>query len=110
MLLALTLAPTPQAPAPAPSSSVQDVDETYDLDIAERVIEQQDYVVEQALQVSSEGWGVAVGARLTAGHIRVLLRNVRGHVRFRATFRALDSVLGRARATPPHTTPQGGRR
>ena len=74
-------------------------DETYDLDIAERVIEQQAFEAGHELRIDERGFRMDAGVRLFAGSIHVLLRNVKGRVRFRADFGPLDTVLrGRAAA------------
>lgn len=110
-----TPAATPQA---APQSSLATrttaratADEDFDLDITERRITERDF--EAATDVSlggddgvdARGINLRVGVLARAEEMDVLLRNVRGHVRFRAS---LEPVLGRLRratratpATPP---------
>jgi hypothetical protein len=73
-ILATALAQTPPPPAA----------ETIDLDIPERRIHEQDYHAATELRVEpNQGVRVQVGAGLSARAIDVLLRNVRGSVRFR---------------------------
>jgi hypothetical protein len=98
-VLAVTLAATPPGP----------IDETFDLDITERVIEQQVYDRGEVLRVEGQGLSVAAGVRLAAGTLRVLLRNVHGRVRFHADLGPLTNVLsGRAAARAPAPPNQGG--
>lgn len=83
-------------------SSRSSADETFDLNIAERRITRTDYAASTSVEAGEEsarGLRLRVGVEIGAGRIDVLLRNVRGSVRFRAT---LDRVLERlnARHTP----------
>lgn len=79
-------------------------DETFVLNIAERRITRRDFSASTSVEVGDEsarGLNLRVGVAVAAGEIDVLLRNVRGQVRFRAT---LDRVLQRInahRATSP---------
>ena len=80
------------------------VDETFDLNIAERRITQQDFEASTRVGTNpgAEGLNLQVGVGLTAGRIDVLLRNVRGQVRFRGTLqRVLDAIGSRRGAATP---------
>lgn len=91
-------AQTPAADAPAQRSTAQaaqpessTADEEFDLNIDLRHINESDYHAETAVTTEGlRGLRLNVGVSLRASEIDVLLRNVRGHVRFRAS---LDPVL-----------------
>jgi hypothetical protein len=85
----------------------QSVDQTLDLAVSERVIEGAPFEAAQALSVEQSGLSMHIGVRLAAGTIRVLLRNVHGHVRFRADFGPIVNVL-HGRASPPPAGAAGG--
>jgi hypothetical protein len=71
-----------------PSASA---DEEFDLNIDQRRINEGDYHAETSVSTGdARGLRLNVGVALRASDIDVLLRNVRGHVRFRAS---LDPVL-----------------
>lgn len=86
----------PQTPAaPARTSA----DETFDLDIAERRITEESFAASTAVELGGEGRrgvSVRVGVAVGAERIDVLLRNVRGRVRFRASLEELTRRLGLA--------------
>lgn len=70
-------------------------DENFDLNITERRITERDFEASTSVEVGEEtaqGLRLRVGVALGAEEINVLLRNVQGHVRFRAT---LERVLQR---------------
>ena len=70
-------------------------DESFDLNIAERRITRRDFEASTSVaagEESARGLKLRVGVAVGADRIDVLLRNVRGRVRFRAT---LDRVLQR---------------
>ena len=90
--------------SPAPSEPVVRESAGYEqVEIVERRITRQGYVVSKALDFSPEPskLTLTVGAVLSAGHIDVVLRQVRVRYRFRAS---LDGLRG-AR-TPRRTRPQ----
>ena len=80
--------------------------ETFDLNIAERRITERDFAASTSVEIGEEtarGLSLRVGVAVGADQINVLLRNVRGSVRFRAT---LERVLQRLNARPaPGATP-----
>jgi len=97
-------------PADAPPASAQgqraessNADEDFELNIDQRRINESDFHAETAVSAEgARGLQLNVGVALRASDIDVLLRNVRGRVRFRAT---LDPVLrlldSRRVAAPP---------
>jgi hypothetical protein len=79
-----------------------------DLNIAERRISEPDFHAETAVEAGDEtarGLNLKVGVAVRAEQIDVLLRNVRGHVRFRANLdpvlRLLGARPGSQQAPPP---------
>ena len=79
------------------------VDETFDLNIAERRITKEDFAASTSVgtEPGAEGLNLQIGVGLTADRIDVLLRNVRGQVRFRGTLqRVLDAIESRRPAPP----------
>lgn len=83
------------AQAASESASRTKADETFDLNIAERRIIERDFAASTSVEVGEEaaqGLLLRVGVSVGAEEINVLLRNVQGHVRFRAT---LERVLER---------------
>ena len=91
---------TPQSTAEPLSRT--SADESFDLNITERRITERDFAASTTVEAGEEtarGLRLRVGVEVGADAISVLLRNVRGHVRFRAT---LDRVIERlnARSVP----------
>ena len=86
-------------------------DEDFELNIDLRHIRESVFEAETEVETSgARGLRLRIGVALRAGDIDVLLRNVRGHVRFRANLapvlRLLDARNGAGRtATPPATSP-----
>jgi hypothetical protein len=106
---------TPAAPA-SPQSTQQaetTADEDFDLKIDLRHIVENDFHAETAIETSdARGLHLKVGVMLRAGEIDVLLRNVQGHVRFRASLAPVLRLLDARRAAgqgtqppPPETSP-----
>lgn len=97
-------AATPTAQTPAESRT--NADESFELNIAERRINERDYEASTEVEVGapdgSSGLNLRVGVRVGAREIDVLLRNVFGRVRFRAT---LDPVLRLINARRPAEAP-----
>ncbi len=88
-------------PAPANSNAASQstnrtsADETFELNINERRISQSDFEASTSVEAGEEtarGLSLRVGVAVRADEINVLLRNVRGRVRFRAS---LERVLER---------------
>lgn len=94
---------TPGAPATAAAPETQNrtsADENFELNIAERRITERDFAASTTVEIGEEtarGLSLRVGVAVGADEINVLLRNVRGSVRFRAT---LGRVLERLNARP----------
>ncbi len=105
---AQTSAPAPRDPPTAQSTTT--ASEDFELNIGERRITESDF--EASTEVSSVGEGgsrgldLRVGVMVRAGNIDVLLRNVQGRVRFRASLEPVLRLLDRRRAEPsPPPTP-----
>ena len=100
-----------QQPATAdPSAARTTADENFDLNIDQRRITESDFEASTSVEVGEEsarGLNLRVGVALSARSIDVLLRNVRGRVRFRASLEHLLQRIGERRpASPPvQTTP-----
>ena len=98
--------PSDQAQQTAPSGTAErtSADETFDLNITQRRITRRDYAASTSVEAGEEnarGLNLRIGVGVSAREIDVLLRNVHGHVRFRAS---LDRVLQRINsgsAAPP---------
>ncbi len=100
------------APAIAPAAGTQsNVDENFELNIAERRITERDFFAATEIEAgesSAHRLSLRVGVAVGASEIDVLLRNVRGRVRFRGSLEALRRVLDARRpATTPTTAPPG---
>ena len=110
LLAALALACAPAPPGPTTEEELRDVDLTYDLAITHRRIEQSGFEAAQAVRLQQDALGVGVGARLTAGGIEVVLREVHGRIRFRAALEPLRAALARRDAAGEQPLEEGGRR
>ncbi|HYG08575.1 MAG TPA: hypothetical protein VD835_01245 [Pyrinomonadaceae bacterium] len=104
---AQTVAP-PSAPSPVSAANAQpNVDENFELNIAERRITERDFFASTAIEAgesSARGLSLRIGVALGASEIDVLLRNVQGRVRFRGSLEALRRVLDARRPPPAATT------
>ena len=100
VIAALVFAAEPPPTAPFAGTAAA---ETFDLDIAEKRIHREGFEASTALRLESDGGGVAlrVGASVSARVIDVVLRNVRGTVRFHVDTRRLDALADRAGAQGP---------
>lgn len=92
--------------APEPTNRTT-ANETFELNITERRITERDFTASTTVEAGEEtarGLLLSVGVALGADEINVLLRNVHGSVRFRAT---LERVLQRlnARRAPGTAVP-----
>lgn len=97
------LKPKPIAPVPATSSPLSaSADESFILDIDERRFVKENFAVGTAVDTGSGSSqvNVRVGVSLTADRIEVLLRNVRGKVRFRGGLDRISQILDRRAVTP----------
>ena len=93
-----TPAPAEQQNANSDSTKRTQADENFELNITEKRITERDYAASTSVEAGEEsarGLRLRVGVELGASEIDVLLRNVRGNVRFRAT---LERVLDRLNA------------
>lgn len=95
---------TTAAPSNAAAQTINrtSADETFELNITERRITERDFAASTSVEAGEEtarGLSLRVGVAVGADEINVLLRNVRGRVRFRAS---LERVLERLnlRRTP----------
>lgn len=99
-----TTAPQSRAQTRAGEEARGEADEDFDLNIVERRITEPDFFASTEVSAGDEaarGLSLRVGVAVGAERIDVLLRNVRGHVRFRASLDALRRVLDARRATQP---------
>lgn len=93
---------TPAASAQAPRAESSNADEDFELNIDQRRINESDFRAETAVSAEgARGLQLNVGVALRASDIDVLLRNVRGRVRFRATLDPVLRLLDSRRAAPP---------
>lgn len=100
---------SPASPA-APRESRVTADEDFELNISERRITEGSYEASTAVEVgdaAAHGLNLRVGVALGASGLDVLLRNVRGRVRFRASLApVLERLAPRAASpTPPPPAP-----
>jgi hypothetical protein len=101
---AQTRAADANAQAPRPDSST--ADEDFELNIDQRRINEGDFHAETAVSTGgSRGLQLNVGVTLRASDIDVLLRNVRGRVRFRASLEQVLRLLDARRDAAPPTQP-----
>ena len=94
----------PRAPQSSDAARTE-ADETFDLNITERRITERDFEASTSVEAGDEsarGLRLKIGVAVGAEEIDVLLRNVRGQVRFRAS---LERVLERLNARRTSTTP-----
>lgn len=98
----------PSAPTITPAQGAQsNVDETFELNIAERRITERDFFASTAIEAgesSARGLSLRIGVAVGASEIDMLLRNVQGRVRFRGSLEALQRMLDARR--PAATTAQ----
>lgn len=93
-----------QGRANAQGNLPANVDEKFELNIAERRITERDFFASTAIELgelSARGLSLRIGVAVGANEIDVLLRNVQGRVRFRASLDALRRVLDAHRLTTP---------
>lgn len=79
-------------------------DDNFELNITERRITRSNFAASTSVEAGEEsarGLNLRIGVEVGASRIDLLLRNVRGQVRFRAT---LERVLDRINARRPSTT------
>ena len=93
----------------AQNAGVANIDENFELNIAERRITEHDFFASTAIETGADaahGLSLRVGVAVGASEIDVLLRNVRGRVRFRGSLDALRRVLEARRETNAPPTPE----
>jgi hypothetical protein len=93
---------TPSDQTSSNSPAGTNADENFELNISERRITRSDYNASTSVEAGEENTGsvhLRVGVEVGASEIDVLLRNVQGRVRFRAS---LDRILDLINA---HQTP-----
>jgi hypothetical protein len=95
---------------PGAQNASANVDENFELNIAERRITEHDFYASTAIETKADaprGLSLRVGVAVGASEIDVLLRNVQGRVRFRASLDALHRILDARRpiATPTPDVP-----
>lgn len=96
--------PATAAARPAESAARADADESFELNIAERRITEQNFFASTAVAAGegdARGLDLRVGVAVGAERIDVTLRNVRGRVRFRGSLDALRRVLEARRTAAP---------
>jgi hypothetical protein len=99
----------PRVVATPATNAQSNVDENFELNIAERRITERDFFASTAIEAgesSAHGLSLRVGVAVGASEIDVLLRNVQGRVRFRGSLEALRRVLDARRAPAATTTAQ----
>ncbi len=100
-----TQPPGPQTTSPNTPAPIN-ADEDFELNITERRITEPDFFASTSVAVGDERIPLLrVGVALGADGIDVLLRNVRGHVRFRASLARVQRVLDERRAQPAPPVP-----
>jgi hypothetical protein len=91
-------------PIPTPQAKEVDraeADETFDLNIGERHITERDFAASTSVGLDQTNLHLQIGVALRAQNIDVLLRNVRGTVRFRGSVQRILEILNlRAKTTP----------
>jgi hypothetical protein len=98
---------SPRAQVPTSAPAQGEADEDFDLNIPERRITRENFFASTELSAGGEsarGLSLRVGVEVGAERIDVLLRNVRGHVRFRGSLDALRRVLDARRTTATEQT------
>ena len=95
-----TQSPPPGATSRAPRADTS-IDENFELNIDLRRITERDYQASTAVELgdaNGRGVNLQVGVAVAASQIDVLLRNIRGRVRFRATLEPLLRRINSRRA------------
>ena len=91
--------------AATPQRAGGGVNEDFELNIAERRITEADFFASTSVGGATGSVSLRVGVALGAERIDVLLRNVRGRVRFRGSLDALRRVLDAHRTAPADDAP-----
>lgn len=85
-----------------------DADETFELNIGERRITERNFAASTSLEAGEEsarGLRLRIGVGVGAEQIDVLLRNVRGQVRFRGTLERVLALINSRRARQESAAP-----
>jgi hypothetical protein len=99
-----------QTPAPSPGQQPAPVEparpsanEAFELNIDERRFSHENFSASTSVgtEEGSQGLNLQIGVALAAGRIDVLLRNVRGNVRFRGTLDRVLEILKNRRTPAP---------
>lgn len=110
-----TTAPvTPSLPSPVsatPASAAEsrtNADETFELNIVERRYSQENFEASTAVETpdDSQKLKLQIGVALASGRIDVLLRNVRGTVRFRGSLERVFKLIGDPQTPAPANSPE----
>jgi len=96
----------PVAPRPQGAGATAGASEDFELDIAERRITEESFFASTSVGGQAGALALRVGVALGAERIDVLLRNVRGRVRFRGSLEALRRVLDAHGATAADPAPR----
>lgn len=99
VFLSNSYAQTKPAPVPAQEKPARtNIDETFELNIAERRFTEENFAASTSVATEGDaGLNLQIGVGLTASRIDVLMRNIRGNVRFHGT---LDRILEMLRSRP----------
>lgn len=98
-------AQTPATSSPQPTQAAN-ADEEFELNIEQRRIGEKEFHAETAVETDgARGLQLGVGVALRASDIEVLMRGVRGHVRFRASLAPVLRLLEVRRPAPTQTPP-----
>jgi hypothetical protein len=104
-----------QAPKPKDLQEIPDrgsimrtnADETFELNIDERRFTRENFEASTAVGTDGDaGLNLRIGVALAAGRIDVLLRNVRGSVRFHGTLGRILEVINTRPAALPGPSPK----
>ena len=95
----LPSSPATQAETSGPRPNA---DETFELNIEERHYSQESFEAATAVGTkNADSLNLQIGVTLVSGRIDVLLRNVRGSVRFRGTLDRILEIISNREAAPP---------
>ncbi|MFN2493659.1 MAG: hypothetical protein ABR501_12340 [Pyrinomonadaceae bacterium] len=114
VLIAISLVASAQATkpqevrdTPVPGPVRTNADETFELNIDERRFTQENFKASTSVGTDGDtGLNLQVGVGLAADRIEVLLRNVRGSVRFRGTVDRVLEMIGSRRVLSPPSSPK----